>query len=219
MTRNGKIARLPKTIRDELNRRLDNNEQGKGLVAWLNSLPEVYAIIKSDFGGKPIREQNLSEWKKGGYADWQKRQEILGWLNQLKEDAAEVDTVMRNSEFTRNLAMVLSVDLARAMKEAMEQIPDPGKRMDCLERMAGRIAQFRREESNAARAQIASEKWQREVAAKEKLKKSNWTTGPVHALLLQRLYIENYADPAIKALLPEADPAESDPIRPASNKN
>lgn len=35
LTRNGKIARLPRTIRQELNRRLLDVEQGKTLVAWL----------------------------------------------------------------------------------------------------------------------------------------------------------------------------------------
>ena len=35
MTRNGKIARLPREIRDELNRRLDDGGQGKDLVEWL----------------------------------------------------------------------------------------------------------------------------------------------------------------------------------------
>jgi len=32
-TRNGKIARLPKDIREELNRRLEDGEPGKHLVA------------------------------------------------------------------------------------------------------------------------------------------------------------------------------------------
>src|SRR5713101_951139 len=41
LSRNGKIARLPLAIRQELNRRLQNGEQGKKLVAWLNALPEV----------------------------------------------------------------------------------------------------------------------------------------------------------------------------------
>jgi len=37
VTRNGKIARLPRAVRQELNRRLDEGEQGKKLVAWLNA--------------------------------------------------------------------------------------------------------------------------------------------------------------------------------------
>jgi hypothetical protein len=36
VTRNGKIARLPRAMRDGLNRRLRDGEEGKKLVAWLN---------------------------------------------------------------------------------------------------------------------------------------------------------------------------------------
>jgi hypothetical protein len=38
MTRTGKIARLPRELRDELNRRLREGEPGIRLVEWLNSL-------------------------------------------------------------------------------------------------------------------------------------------------------------------------------------
>jgi hypothetical protein len=61
MTRNGKIARLTRAIRDELNRRLQDGEPGVRLVAWLNGLPETQKILQVDFGGRPINEQNLSE--------------------------------------------------------------------------------------------------------------------------------------------------------------
>ena len=44
LTRNGKIVRLPREVRQQLNRRLQDGEQGKKLVAWLNALPEVQAI-------------------------------------------------------------------------------------------------------------------------------------------------------------------------------
>ena len=88
-TRNGKIARLPRAVRQELNRRLDEGEQGKKLVAWLNALPEVQAIIAAEFGGKPIREQNLSEWRQGGYRDWTAQQEAIEIADRLGEDAAE----------------------------------------------------------------------------------------------------------------------------------
>jgi len=36
MTRNGKIARLPLGIRQQLNQRLLDGQQGKLLVLWLN---------------------------------------------------------------------------------------------------------------------------------------------------------------------------------------
>ena len=54
--RNGKIARLPRVVREQLNRRLQNGEQGKTLAAWLNSLPAVVVMLATEFDGKPIRE-------------------------------------------------------------------------------------------------------------------------------------------------------------------
>ena len=61
MTRNGKIARLPALVREELNVRLDEGEPGRDLVAWLNALPKVQAIVNKYFQGYAVTEQNLSE--------------------------------------------------------------------------------------------------------------------------------------------------------------
>ena len=49
MTGNGKIARLPRAIRDELNRRMDDGQTGKELLPWLNGLP------KSKTAGRTVR--------------------------------------------------------------------------------------------------------------------------------------------------------------------
>ena len=88
MTRRGKIARLPKNIRDQVNQRLDDGERGAPIVAWLNSLPEVQAILARDFDGKAITEQNLSEWRKGGYRDWQARCQLLEIAQRLQTGPA-----------------------------------------------------------------------------------------------------------------------------------
>ena len=45
MTRLGKIARLSREIRDELNVRLQNGEVGRKLVEWLNGLPAAQAVL------------------------------------------------------------------------------------------------------------------------------------------------------------------------------
>jgi hypothetical protein len=76
-SRNGKIARLPLAIRQELNQRLQNGEPGKDLVPWLNSLPEVQAVLAAQFNGQPILKQNLAAWKQGGYEDWEEEQSAV----------------------------------------------------------------------------------------------------------------------------------------------
>ena len=67
MTRHGKIARLPHPIRELINRRLQNSDEGKEIVEWVNSLPEVRAIMDAEFASQPVSEMNLSNWKPGGY--------------------------------------------------------------------------------------------------------------------------------------------------------
>jgi len=49
MTRNGKIARLPAALREKLNWRLIEREQGQHLIQWRNSLPQVQSVLKAKF--------------------------------------------------------------------------------------------------------------------------------------------------------------------------
>lgn len=90
MTRTGKIARLPLAVREELNRRLQDNEPGSRLVEWLNGLPETRQVLAAGFDGRPVTEQNLSEWKQGGHRDWLARQETLACARDLAGEAAEL---------------------------------------------------------------------------------------------------------------------------------
>ena len=98
MTRNGKIARLPQAIQEQLNRRPDDHEQGKKLVAWLDSLPEVKAVLAADVNHPPIREENLSEWKQGGYRDWQQRQERRELFRQMQAESGDLTGFMAESD-------------------------------------------------------------------------------------------------------------------------
>jgi len=66
-TRFRKIARLPASIRKQLNHRLSNVGLGKEILSWPNSLPKVNRIMAEQFVGKPISESNLSEWHRSGY--------------------------------------------------------------------------------------------------------------------------------------------------------
>jgi hypothetical protein len=90
MTRNGKIARLPRTVRDELNRRLEDGEPGVRLVAWLNAQRQVQTVLQARFAGRPVSQQNLTEWKQGGYPEWQKHQEAVELARELSANADEL---------------------------------------------------------------------------------------------------------------------------------
>ena len=90
MKRTGKIARLPRTLRDQLNQCLHNGEPGVDLVKWLNALPEVQAILAEHFAGVPISPQNLSEWNHGGFLDWLATQELLEAAREFAADSAQL---------------------------------------------------------------------------------------------------------------------------------
>ncbi len=60
MTRNGKIARLPREIRELVNRRLRDGDQGKVIVEWLSDYPGVLDYMDEYLGApdhrtKPVR--------------------------------------------------------------------------------------------------------------------------------------------------------------------
>ncbi len=107
MTGNGKIARLPRDLRNQLNRRLQDGEPGIRLVEWLNGLPEVRHVLAEDFGGREISEQNLSEWKQRGHQEWLARQEMLTCARELAGDAAEISEAADGS-LADHLSVVLS---------------------------------------------------------------------------------------------------------------
>src|SRR5271165_6270433 len=77
MSRNGKIARLPGEIREEINRRLQDGVKGRDIVAWLNSSDKVKSVLTQDFDGHEINEINLTHWRKGGFRDWQAQQQAI----------------------------------------------------------------------------------------------------------------------------------------------
>src|SRR5450432_3721255 len=150
-TRTGKIARLPRPIRQELNRRLDEGEPGKKIVAWLNSRPEVQSVVAAEFNAKPIREQNISEWKKGGYRDWQAQQEAMEIAGRLGEDAAEW-TGEGRSPLTDTLAHFLVARYAVATRRVAETGGREGWRM--LREMCGDVVELRKGDHSAERLQI-----------------------------------------------------------------
>lgn len=85
MARTGKIARLPREIREELNARLRDNESGQTLLEWVNSLEATQDVLKRHFGSEPISDANLSIWRQGGFAEWMTEQEQVHRIEKLSE--------------------------------------------------------------------------------------------------------------------------------------
>lgn len=154
LSRNGKIAKLPKAIREELNRRLEDGETAATLVKWLNRLPEVRAVQKES-GARPIREQNISEWRKGGFRDWLAKQEALELAVQLGEDAAELNVEGR-PPLTDTLALWLAARYAVATRQVAATEGAEGWRL--LRELCADIVELRRGDHSAARLKLDQER-------------------------------------------------------------
>lgn len=154
MIRNGKIARLPRDIRDQLNRRLADAEPGDTLLPWLNSLPEVQAVLARQFGGVPVSKQNLSEWRAGGFAEWQTRQDTLADARELAADAAELEAVT-DGRLTDHLATVLAARYASAVSGWDGQPTEEFRqKLKVLRGMCQDIVELRRGDHSGARLQM-----------------------------------------------------------------
>src|SRR6266567_99526 len=117
-TRTGKIARLPRAIRHQLNQRLADGQPGNQLVHWLNHLPQVRQCLAEQFAGRPISEQNLSEWKAGGYLEWLNRQDTLDQARELAADADDLRSAAETAgqhRLSDHLATILAARYARLL--------------------------------------------------------------------------------------------------------
>ena len=159
MTRTGKIARLPQAVRRELNLRLSDGAQGRQLVAWLNGLPEVMTVLERDFGGRVITEQNLSEWKQGGFNDWQRHQQTLECVRLAGEQAQELTAEAGPTPLTDVLAASVTLLLTRLIQEAGhagESTPESRRELVTLIREWTRL---RSADQRAARLKMAQTDW------------------------------------------------------------
>jgi hypothetical protein len=154
MTRTGKIARLPREIRERLNRRLQDGESGRQLIEWLNSLPEAQAVLDRDFDGRHINDQNLSDWKQGGYRDWLVQEEALSQAGELAANAEEL-TEVSQGRMADHLATVLTARYAAVLAAWNDEEGDElTRKLRPLRDLCHNVVELRRGEHYAARLKI-----------------------------------------------------------------
>jgi hypothetical protein len=161
-TRTGKIARLPRHIRNQLRSRLDHGERGQPLLEWLSQLPEVKGLTKSHPGGCPLTEQDLSEWKQGGYQQWIEDQQARDLIRELAEQADDLFACAEDLPVSDCLATLLATELARSAKSLLAETTTPGDRWQRLRELLHELARLRKEDHQALRVQMERERWDRE---------------------------------------------------------
>ncbi len=158
--RHGKIARLPKEIREQLNRRMENGWRGARLVKWLNELPPVKEVLREEFHGHAISEQNLSQWRDGGYQDWlrhQGTQEQIRWVVERSED---VDQAEGSEHLCERLARVASAELAEHLQR-LGEVEDPKERWKQFREVCLELWRLRNGTHYGRGVDLGWEKWQK----------------------------------------------------------
>ncbi len=193
MTRNGKIARLPRVIREELNRRLDDGETADTILKWVNAEPKARVVMeKEQFSGAPINKQNLSEWRQGGHEDWLRHRQACEFVSQMREQAEDLNEEAGEESVSDRLAAVLAAELARTAQALMTETTDPAERWQRLQELLSQLGRLRREDHRAMRlkeqkrVQRCKEDRQKaeEREAREKLEEKRTMLAPLQAMLM-----------------------------------
>jgi hypothetical protein len=152
VSRRGKIARLPRNIREELNRRLRDGESGTKLLAWLNALPEVQCIVAQEFGGRPVHAQNLTVWRRSGYKDWLQMEQAAELVRHPFTEADELKSVLdepASDKLGTWLAARYAVATQHMAREGNGQLD-----WEQLREMCSDVSALRRGDHRAARLKL-----------------------------------------------------------------
>lgn len=102
MARTGKIACLPRTIREELNQRLHDGQTGAQILPWLNAAATTHLASHPRWGSDTtINDNALSNWRNGGYVDWCR-------------DLAKLDVIERKVDLAARIAAISGGDIFSA---------------------------------------------------------------------------------------------------------
>lgn len=188
-TRVGKIARLPKKIREELNRRLEDGCTGVKLTEWLNGLPGVQKVLREQFNHEPISEQNLSRWKEGGFQDWLRHQEARDQVRWTLERSDELEKDEGDFPFCETIARIMSVELAQHVQR-LGEMEDPEKRWNLLSKISQELWRLRNATSFSHSVGLSWKKWHREVDQEEEALKQEQQKQQAERRESQEEYLE-----------------------------
>jgi len=160
-TRLGKIARLPRLIREQLNERIQDGEAGPALLEWLNSLSDVREVLAREFEGKPINAPNLTAWRQGGYTDWVTQGEVLELSQRLEEEVWDIDVEER--EIRKPLSVLLLKWLTARYMVASRQPLQGEEGWKRLRELCVDLARLRRMEDQERRLRMAEAKLEGDV--------------------------------------------------------
>ncbi|HEV2695542.1 MAG TPA: hypothetical protein VG347_21795 [Verrucomicrobiae bacterium] len=156
---------MPLGIREQLNQRLADGVPGVELVRWLNGLPKVRRILAREFARREITDGNLSDWKLGGFADWQVQREALANARELAGRSRALNGVVKG-HLADHLALVLEAQYAQLLNGWNGDVDETFRqKLKGLQLVGQNLAELRRGDHRAGRLQVH---WERLAQEKKK---------------------------------------------------
>jgi len=163
--RTGKIARLPNSLREELNQRLRDDLPASEILPWLNGLPEVRRLLESSFEGSAISEHTLSRWRRGGYACWLQLQEAQEAVGIAAGTGRAMDQADRDA-LTDHLARVVSARMVLELQK-FEEMPESPLKTAAWKELVWSLVLLRRSEFYAGKLRLERDKLPLRKAAQD----------------------------------------------------
>lgn len=156
MARQGKIARLPHKLRKQVNTRLRDGESAPRILAWLNQEPAAIAVWKNEFKGVPCSEQNLSEWRTGGFQDFLRERERLDAITSLSDYALEL-AQRSGASLADGAAAIIAGKIVTGFEQMVDEEEEGGMK---LADAAAAVAMLRAGNLGKEKHQLAKDKHQ-----------------------------------------------------------
>src|SRR6266850_7360591 len=131
-TRKGKVARLPISVRETVNRMIENGSRFQDIIARLD-----------DLGYPGFQPPNISRWKSGGYLDWLALRERLACAKVRADSARELIRDLKNSDdlcHANEILMAAEVHETLLAPPPMPGTPEADKRAKTLHTLSRALA-------------------------------------------------------------------------------
>jgi hypothetical protein len=125
-------------------------------VMATRNLADVQAVLKATFGGTPINEQNLTNWRQGGFARWQQHREVMEFVRTLAEESDGLGDAAGKISLADRLAEHVAVALAQQLRAA-EALPDGPEKTRTVMEVSRELARLRWSNQGHQRLRMTTE--------------------------------------------------------------
>jgi ATP-dependent Lon protease len=160
MARIGKIARMPEAVREQLNKRLRDGQLGTEILPWLNALPEAKAVLDEWFQGQAVNAQNLSDWRNGGFVEWEEKQEKTHRIKELAQFAVKL-TQANGASIAEGASAIAAGQVLELLEAGLAATEGEEQDVERLSALIGSLTNLRKAEIAQQKNDLLAERLKR----------------------------------------------------------